>query len=160
MPKRSFIDHASLELCRLVIAGRSPVAPGTAGSAVAAVLAPFCFMPLPLVWRGVVLVVVFVLGGLAATRAETLLGKKDPGEVVIDELAGQWITYLPFAALSVWWLVIGFFLFRFFDIVKPFPIRRSEHWLPSGFGVMLDDVLAGGYALAVMVGLKYLFPEL
>lgn len=160
MPKRTFVDHLALEACRLVIAGRSPKAPGTAGSALAALLAPFLFLPLPLFWRGAVLVLVFALGGLAATRAEKVLGREDPGEVVIDELAGQWIAYLPFASLSVWGLVIGFALFRLFDITKPFPIRRSEHWLPSGFGVMLDDVIAGGFALAVMWGLKLIWPWL
>ena len=93
------------------------------------------------------LLLLFVLGALAATRAEKLLGRKDPGEVVIDELVGVWLVLLPFATPGVWLVVAAFVFFRIFDIAKPWPVRASENWLPDGFGVMLDDVLAGLWAL-------------
>ena len=147
---RSLTDVSALHFCRVGPAGLSPVAPGTAGSAVAAVAAPWVFQPLPMWGRVAALIVIFAAGGLAASRVERLTGKKDPGQVVIDEVLGQWITYLPFAVLSWWMLAAGFFLFRFFDIVKPWPVRASEKWLPGGFGVMIDDALAGVYAMACL----------
>ena len=94
----SFWNTCILAYCRLGIAGLSPRAPGTAGSALAALLAPLIFLPLPLWGRLLFLAVIVVTGGLAATRAEILLGRTDPGEVVIDELAGVWIALLPLGA--------------------------------------------------------------
>ena len=83
------MDKLILAICRLGFAGLSPIMPGTCGSALAAVLAPFLFIPLPFVARIVVLVLVFWIGGMAATRGEQILGYKDPGEIVIDELLGM-----------------------------------------------------------------------
>ena len=91
------MDKLILAFCRLGFAGLSPVMPGTCGSALAAVLAPFLFIPLPFVARIVVLVLVFWIGGMAATRGEQILGYKDPGEIVIDELLGMWLVLLPFS---------------------------------------------------------------
>lgn len=140
-------DRLILAFSRVEPAGLSPWAPGTCGSAVAVILAPFIFMPLSMGWRIFILLALFVLGGLAAGRAETLLHKKDPGCVVIDEVLGQWLTLLPFAALPWWGYALAFVLFRLFDITKPFPIKASENWLPGGFGIMIDDVVAGAYAM-------------
>jgi phosphatidylglycerophosphatase A len=99
------------------------------------------------------LVIIFLLtmaGIWAASRAEKLVKKKDPSIVVIDEVAGQMIALLsgPFWAPTWWSVLSAFLLFRAFDIWKPYPIRRLEH-LESGLGIMLDDVLAGAYALIV-----------
>ncbi len=148
---RSFWDHAALAFARLWPAGLSPWAPGTAGALVATVLAPYVFLPLSLPGRCLLLAAVFVAGGLAASRAERVLGRQDPGEVVVDELLGQWVVYLPFAALSWPYVLLGFVLFRVFDIAKPPPVRQAEQWLPSGWGVMIDDVAAGACAAAVML---------
>lgn len=99
-----------------------------------------------------VCVVVFLslLGIWAASRAERLLGHKDPSLVVIDEVAGQLVTFLfvPYF-LPVIPVVAGFLLFRVFDIVKPYPIRRLER-LESGLGIMADDIVAGLYAGAIL----------
>lgn len=74
--------------------------------------------------------------------------------MVIDELVGVWLVLLPFAyhAENVPWelLLLAFLLFRFFDMVKPWPVRASERWLPAGWGVMLDDVVAGCLALVCL----------
>jgi phosphatidylglycerophosphatase A len=88
-----------------------------------------------------------VLGIPAASIAARESGKHDPGFVVIDEVAGQWITLLWSAAD---WRhgLIALILFRLFDITKPFPVRRLER-LPGGWGIVLDDVAAGLYALGV-----------
>ena len=98
----------------------------------------------------VAIVAVSLAGTWAATRAESLLRRKDPGAVVVDEVAGQLITFLfvP-AGAGAWALMTGFVAFRVFDIWKPYPIRRLER-LESGLGVMADDVLAGAYAATVM----------
>ena len=143
-------DRLILFFCRVEPAGLSPVMPGTCGSLVAAVLAPFVFMPLPLYARAAVLVALFLAGSIASTRAAELLGKKDPGEVVIDEVLGQWMTYLPFAALSWKGLLAGFVLFRLFDMTKPWPVKASEDWMPGGYGIMLDDAVAAVYACACL----------
>jgi phosphatidylglycerophosphatase A len=93
-------------------------------------------------------VVAVAIGIPAATRFARAMAHKDPQSVVIDEVAGQFITLI---AVPVSWksLLLGFILFRGFDIVKPPPVRRLER-LPEGVGIVLDDVGAGLYALAVM----------
>jgi phosphatidylglycerophosphatase A len=109
------------------------------------------------------LVVVFAVsaaGTWAATRAERLLGKKDPGAVVVDEVAGQLVAFLfvPFGA--PWWVIVtAFVAFRVFDIWKPYPVRRLEN-LGGGLGIMADDLLAGFYAAAVtalLISVRTLF---
>ncbi len=140
------LDRLALELATLGPVGRMPQAPGTWGSAAAVLLAPWLFLPLPLFGRLLVLALVFALGTWAATRAEAALGTTDPGCVVIDELLGQWTTFLPFAAPTVWTLFAAFVLFRVLDIAKPWPIRLLERSLPRGLGVMADDLLAGALA--------------
>ncbi|MBQ3059284.1 MAG: phosphatidylglycerophosphatase A [Desulfovibrio sp.] len=149
-------DHCILAFCRLGIAGLAPRAPGTWGTAMAALLAPWLFLPLAFGERLLTLSMVFILGALAATRAEKLLGRKDPGQVVIDELLGLWLALLPFATADLWLMTAAFILFRIFDIAKPWPVRASENWLPAGFGVMLDDALAGLWAMLCLGGLHCL----
>jgi phosphatidylglycerophosphatase A len=104
----------------------------------------------------VVALLITLVGTWAATRTESLSGKKDPGKVVIDEVAGQYIALiaLPFASVTSAWplLVLAFIFFRFFDIVKPYPARRMES-LQGGLGIMADDIVAGLYAaIAVAIG--------
>lgn len=149
------LDKAILHFARLDPSGLSPKAPGTAGSFFAVMLAPFLFLPFSLPVRLALLAAIFVLGALAATRAEVLLGRKDPGCIVIDELVGQWIAMLflsSFSADSTWrdaaFLLVPFVFFRIFDIWKPWPVHASESWLPNGWGIMIDDVFAGLWALA------------
>ena len=126
--------------------GKSPYAPGSAGSLLAALLAPWCFYPLDFWWRVGLLVVLFIVGAWAGGRAARILNKKDPAEVVIDEVVGQWLAILWLPVFIWWQLALAFVLFRLFDITKPWIIRKSENWLPGGWGIMLDDVLAGGAA--------------
>lgn len=149
-------DRLALLVSGLGPIGKIPYASGTWGSAAATLAAPALFLPLPGFWRVVVLAALFYVGGIAATRTEKLLCKKDPGHVVIDELIGQWITFLPFASPSTFELVAGFFLFRAFDILKPPPVRASENWLPGGYGIIIDDVLAGIYASLCLAVLHWL----
>jgi len=86
----------------------------------------------------------FIAGVWAAGIYATASGQKDPGSVVIDEIAGQWLAILPIA--YDWrFYIVAFVLFRFTDITKPWPCRRAER-APDGLGIMLDDVIAGVYA--------------
>ncbi len=149
-------DSLLLAYARVGIAGKSPVAPGTCGSFAAIVLAPFVFMPLPLYGRLLLLLAVLITGTVAAGRAETLLGEKDPSEVVIDEVLGQWITCLPFASLGLWEYVAAFALFRLFDITKPWPVRQLEG-IGGGLGIMIDDAAAGLYAMLCLGLIRWIF---
>ncbi|MGI4822053.1 MAG: phosphatidylglycerophosphatase A family protein [Janthinobacterium lividum] len=107
-------------------------------------------LPLP---AGLLTVGLLALGTLAAQRVEPDWGK-DSYRVVIDEVAGMWISLL-FVPITTPTLVAGLVLFRFFDITKPLYIRRMEH-LPGGIGVMMDDVLAGVYTnILLQIGVHY-----
>jgi len=127
--------------------------PGTWGSIVALIMwADYCWAvhPTPhtlLLALAVGIILSIALGVPAATIAARESGRKDPQFVVIDEVAGQWIALLfnPFDWRHAF---IPLILFRLFDIVKPFPIRRLEN-LPGGWGIVFDDVAAGLYALGV-----------
>jgi phosphatidylglycerophosphatase A len=137
--------------------GYFPLAPGTAGSAVGVgLVAALGALALPRPWFRVLLIFVvlgiFLLGAWAATAAEKFFGKTDPGQVVVDEVAGQVLTLIAQPDVSWKWLLIGFVMFRAFDVIKPFPARQAER-LPGGWGIMMDDVFAGVYgavALAVL----------
>ncbi|NBO63506.1 MAG: phosphatidylglycerophosphatase A [Acidobacteria bacterium] len=107
-------------------------------------------------WLIVASLGVTAVGIWAGNHAETIFGRKDPGQVVIDEVSGQMITFVFFAPYLerlgggwTWWLIPGFILFRAGDILKPYPIDKLQD-LSGGFGVMMDDVLAGIYAAVVM----------
>ena len=93
--------------------------------------------------------IVTLVGTWAAQRAERLIGTKDPGAIVIDEVAGMTLSVLAFPP-TIGVLITGFLLFRVFDVVKPFPARTSQR-LRGGVGVMIDDLIAGGYALLLLV---------
>ncbi len=128
-------------------AGYAPIASGTVGSFVAAIalwLIPFS--PTALL---ATLVVVTIAGVWAGSRVERALDAKDPGVIVIDEVAGMFLAVL-FLPRTLPVLASAFLLFRLFDIWKPYPARQIQA-LHGGLGVMLDDLIAGAYALAVLV---------
>ena len=101
------------------------------------------------------LVVVVLAGIWASHRVELVLGEKDPGLIVIDEVAGMMVAValVPRTPLV---LACAFFLFRLFDIWKPFPAHQAQS-LPGGAGVMVDDLIAGAYALCLVMGARALF---
>ena len=121
-------------------AGMVPKAPGTAGSALAVILAWLFF---PSWWLAQILLVVATcaIGIWTSQYLEEALGETDPQIIVIDEVAGQFLTFL-FLPLNWTTLLLGFLLFRLFDIWKPGPIGRAGK-LPGGVGVVADDILAG-----------------
>ncbi|MDT5268188.1 MAG: phosphatidylglycerophosphatase [Acidobacteriota bacterium] len=170
--RRTAGDYVALGLATCGV-GLIPIAPGTWGSAVGVVLylglgrltervfdysvargldlSPQQFPAILTTVLLLVILAVSLAGMWAASRAEKLLGKKDPGAVVVDEVAGQLITFLfvPWLTTWTWSVVVGFVAFRVFDIWKPYPVRRLEG-LGGGLGIMADDMLAGFYAATVM----------
>jgi len=140
-------------LASLFGAGYSPVASGTVASLVTAVaiwLLPFTTLRL-----AVTLVLVTLVGIWAGSRVERALGRKDPGVIVIDEVAGMLLSVIGLPR-SIPVLVTAFLLFRLFDIWKPFPARESQA-LTGGMGVMVDDLIAGLYTLILIMGARALF---
>jgi phosphatidylglycerophosphatase A len=135
--------------------GWAPIAPGTAGSAVGVVLY-LLTREWPTSWQLALLLAITVVGTWAATETAKHLGREDPGQVVIDEVAGQLVTCV-LTGVSVGGAVVGFFVFRAFDIVKPWPARQLES-LHGGIGIMADDLMAGLYANLVLQVLVYLLP--
>jgi len=142
------MDKLATALATLGPIGHFPKAPGTWGSLASVVAAPWLFLPFPLWGRIAILIGVLIVGTWACSRAEDVMGKKDPGCVIIDELFGQWLALLFFTAMPIWYLGLAFVFFRIFDIFKPWPVKWAEDTFPGGLGVMLDDGVAGLYALA------------
>jgi len=138
------LDRIILFFASGFLSGYAPLASGTAGTLVG--IAIFILLnQFPLKLYGILTSAIVFFGVWLSSRAEAILGEKDSGVIVIDEIAGFLITMF---ALPMTWqtIVIGFFVFRAFDIFKPFPIRRIDQRVPGGWGGMLDDVLAGVYA--------------
>ena len=147
--RRALLSHPAGWIATALSAGLSPKAPGTVGSAVALLPWWFLLRGLPLAWYVAVLVTGFALGVWACGIAGKRLGVQDHGALVWDEVVAMWLTLL--AVPAGWaWAVAGFALFRLFDIWKPWPVRWADRRVHGGVGVMLDDVLAGLYALVVL----------
>jgi phosphatidylglycerophosphatase A len=181
--RRSASDYVALAIATCGV-GYFPIAPGTMGSIVGVLIyvvlrfytekfvttffradsfLRFDAQPIFFALEAILIVLVTLIGIWAASRVERLEQKKDPGKVVIDEVAGQLITLLPIPLTVIGptrlWILLAFFLFRAFDIVKPYPVRRLEK-LESGLGIVIDDVAAGAYAaavLAIVIGAWFMF---
>jgi phosphatidylglycerophosphatase A len=136
--------------------GYAPVAPGTWGSAVGLLVYYVVRRQASIPIELGVIAVILVIGLWSATEAEHHFGGIDPGPVVIDEVIGMLIT-LALHPVNVAGAVAGFFIFRVLDVIKPWPARRLE-LLPGGFGVVLDDVMAGVYGNLLIWGLVRLLP--
>lgn len=127
--------------------GLAPGAPGTVGTVGGFLVLPLLGLPWPILALG--LVVTFLLGVWAADVTDRHLGTEDAGCIVFDETWAMALVLLSVPAHPLWW-VAGFVAFRFFDIVKPPPIRTVQDRTPGGLGVMADDLAAGIAALAVV----------
>ena len=133
--------------------GLAPVAPGTFGT-LAAVPFALALKPLPLPGYLLLLAGLFLLGVWACGRASDRLGRHDPGGIVWDEMVAYWLTVL--LVPTHWaWLAGAFVAFRFFDILKPWPIRAVERRFGGGLGIMLDDIVAAFYAMLVLQAVAY-----
>ena len=133
-------------LCKMIASvfyiGYLPIAPGTLGSLAALPL--YYFLCNNTIIMSAVILIVIALGFMTAGKVEKLFGEKDPGEIIIDEFAGMLISLYRMPP-TMGYVVTGFLLFRFFDIVKPRPIQNLEK-LKGSLGIMSDDLVAGVYA--------------
>jgi phosphatidylglycerophosphatase A len=127
--------------------GYLPVAPGTFGSLVGLLF--FLLMEPSTLMIILILLFLFPLGTAASHSAEILLDKKDSGHIVIDEFCGYLFSML-FLPASIGYAVSAFFLFRFFDILKPFPVNIAESSLSGGIGIMADDLVAALYTNIIL----------
>lgn len=151
------MTRAALLIATAGGSGYVPFAPGTVGSAVGVVVY-LLTRHLDPMWQVGLLAAVSVVGIWAAGVAARHFGREDPGHVVIDEVAGQLMTLL---LLDVNWMgaIVGFFIFRVLDIIKPWPANRFEA-LHGGLGVMADDLMAGAYGWLLLWGLLLAAPWL
>lgn len=138
--------------------GLSPVAPGTMGTLAALPLWAIFASFLPL-WGYLLLIVVAAFVGITiCQKASDELGVHDHGGIVWDEFVGLWITML-FAPVSWLAAILGFLFFRFFDVLKPWPIKVIDTKVAGGFGIMFDDIIAGIFALiSLQLTLHYIVP--
>jgi phosphatidylglycerophosphatase A len=151
----SFIRRTSASLMYL---GYFPFASGTVGSAITVIgiwflnhKYPCFFSPAHLMQYWLAIMAVIAVSIFLSSKSKDVFGSDDPSQVIIDELAGQFITFFMIP-ISLKVLVTGFVLFRFFDIVKPFPVHKFEE-LDDGVGIVMDDVAAGVYANICLMGI-------
>lgn len=134
--------------------GLSPVVPGTMGT-LAAVPFYLLLAELPFTIYLVLVLIAAVLGITICQKTSDDMGVHDHGSIVWDEFVGFWITMAVAPVVSWQWLLAGFVLFRFFDMVKPWPISWLDKHVHGGFGIMADDILAGVMAMISLWGLGY-----
>ena len=152
------MDKIIMFLATGFYSGNLPKAPGTWGSLMA--LVPWFFMRNMALQNYLALVAgIFVVGCLLSGSAEKILDQADAGPIVIDEFVGMFITLIAAPGHPASW-IIGFFLFRFFDVLKPFPCSWFDTNIHGGFGIMMDDVVAGIYALLCLQLLWMLLEKL
>ncbi len=131
--------------------GKFPYAPGSLGSFIALLLFPL-FSSIPFYYLFFIFTLFFTVGVWTSGIYAKKIGKDDPSEVIIDEVVGMWFALLLSPKNFKYWF-LSFFLFRFFDIVKPFPIRFLERKIKGGWGIMLDDIAASIYSIVVLRGI-------
>jgi len=147
MKNHNCTNSKAINIATLGPIGKLPIAPGTWGSLAAVIIWWLILSRLKPFWYWTIMLITAVIGIWSAGRAEEELGE-DAGEIVIDEVLGQWIT-LAACPRNLCSVVLAFFIFRILDIWKPFPIRKSEY-LGGGTGVVIDDALAGVYGIVLM----------
>lgn len=145
---KSITDHIVLLLATGTYLGNSRFAPGTLGTLWGVPLA-YAISRAGAGAGGAVLAIAIILSVIVSSRASIIIGKKDPGSVVADEIVGYAVAIftLPFTPVTV---ILAFILFRFFDILKPFPVSYLDKHIGGGLGIVLDDLAAGVMAAIVL----------
>jgi len=156
--REAFVKHPIHWLALGFGSGLVPKAPGTAGTLVAIPIilltASQFFVTKVIILMGITLLGIYVCG-----KSAELLGVHDHGAIVWDEIAGYYLTML-FVPCEMAWIVLGFILFRFFDIIKPWPIKQLDARVHGGIGIMLDDIIAGLFAGALLYLLRFAWMQL
>lgn len=157
MNRKPLIDRIALLVAEFFYCGRFFIAKGTVGSLGSLVIwIPSCYFAWPWWLKLSLLVVLFFVGTWAAGYGIKHYRRADPPEVVIDEVVGQGIPFLVIAP-NIFEIIAAFLLFRFFDILKPWPIHAIERQFQDKWGIMIDDVIAGFFALFLIVLFKNYF---
>ena len=154
MNPSGLIQKILVQIATVGPVGRLPVAPGTWGSLFAVIVWWSFLSVLNPLYFYIIIILTTILAILASNYAERSLGR-DAHAIVIDEVVGQWLV-LVFCQKTVLTVMISFFLFRWLDILKPFPIGRSQN-LKGGWGVVIDDLLAGIYAAICVVIIQWIW---
>lgn len=142
-------SSTAVHLARLGVIGKSPLAPGTVATFCAGIPSAYFLSFFPLIEGVIIVFLLILLSFYVADRAEKELQRHDPPEVVIDELVGYLVTMIGLEATAKT-LLLGFFAFRLFDIWKPWPVNLLQTRLKGGVAVVMDDVAAGFYAMALV----------
>ena len=137
----TFIDKVIIFAATGAWTGKVPIAPGTFGT-LTGILFVLIFKIINPCYETLYVVALIIFAIWIADMAEKILKQKDPGCIVIDEIAGYVVT-MAGISLSIYTIVAGFILFRFFDIIKPFPVKYFEKKFKGGPGIVLDDLVAG-----------------
>ncbi|MCF7885947.1 MAG: phosphatidylglycerophosphatase A [Candidatus Marinimicrobia bacterium] len=149
------IKTANKIIATFFYSGFFPIAPGTFGSIIAALI--WLLLPHNIILKAGLLIVTIGWGLIAANQFSQILNISDPAVIVIDEVAGLWLTLLFSEILlgyKIIWIVMGFLLFRLFDIIKPYPISMVEK-LKGGWGIMADDIVAGIFSVIILILIKF-----
>jgi len=134
--------------------GYSPFAPGTLGT-LAGIIIYLLVKDLSITYYLALTIILFVLGIFMCSYTTRALNTDNHPDIVWDEIVGYLITMF-YAPSQWWWIVIGFILFRIFDIFKPWPVNLADKRVKGGLGVMLDDIIAGIYSLTIIQIIAYI----
>ncbi len=145
MKKNLAHEYILIKIATLGGLGRFLIAPGTLASLLATIIGYIILLKTSKIILLFLIIVIFCIGILAAKKHYKRYKKHDSNEIVIDEVVGQWVTII-FINENLLHLLLAFVLFRFFDIIKPWPISLADKNIKSSFGVMFDDILAGVFA--------------
>ncbi|WMY95904.1 MAG: phosphatidylglycerophosphatase A [Arsenophonus sp.] len=135
--------------------GLSPVAPGTIGSLVAIPFWLLMYWLIPFWWHFFVIVLFFFIGVMICQKISNAIKIYDHSSIVWDEFVGMWLTLMSINVINLEWLLIAFMIFRFFDILKPWPIIWFHKKILGGFGIMLDDVIAAFFSVITLLMIQY-----
>jgi len=151
------MDKINKIIATFFYTGYLPIAPGTWASLFTTVILFFVFKTLTLPMYLFLLVFIFIIGSVISDYLSKKYNVEDPRWIVIDEVVGIMVTFLPLyyhVVFNYKALIVGFFLFRIFDVIKPFPVSWADKRIKNGFGIMFDDVLAGVYSAIILFLLR------
>ncbi|WMY94955.1 MAG: phosphatidylglycerophosphatase A [Arsenophonus sp.] len=135
--------------------GLSPIAPGTTGSLVAIPFWLLMYWLLPIWWCFFIIVFCFFIGITICQKISDDIKVYDHSSIVLDEFIGMWLTLMSINTINIYWVLMAFIIFRFFDILKPWPIIWFHKKILGGFGIMLDDVIAAFFSVITLLSIQY-----
>ncbi len=151
------MDKINRIIATFFYTGYLPIAPGTWASLFTTIILYFVFKTLTLPMYVFIIIFILVIGSVISDYLSKKYNVEDPRWIVIDEVLGILITFLPFyykVAFNYKTLFVGFLLFRIFDVIKPFPVGWADKRIKNGFGIMFDDFLAGVYSAIILFLLR------